>query len=63
MIRYKEEFCSTRVVKHWHRFPREVVGALSLETFKSESPDLDEGVPAYCKGLDQVAFKGPFQPK
>jgi len=23
------------VVKHWHRFPREVVEALSLETFKA----------------------------
>jgi len=23
-----------RVVKHWHRLPKEVVDALSLETFK-----------------------------
>ena len=25
---------TVRVVKHWHRFPREVVDAPSLETFK-----------------------------
>jgi len=24
-----------RVVKHWHRLPREVVDALSMETFKA----------------------------
>ncbi|KFW69193.1 hypothetical protein AS28_14607, partial [Pygoscelis adeliae] len=27
-------FFTLRVVKHWHRFPREVVDAPSLETFK-----------------------------
>jgi len=30
----RKKFFMIRVVKHWHRLPREVVGALSLETFK-----------------------------
>jgi len=28
-------FFTTRVVKHWHRLPREVAEAPSLETFKA----------------------------
>ncbi|KFV47664.1 hypothetical protein N341_11921, partial [Tyto alba] len=31
----RKKFFIMRVVKHWHRFPREVVGAPSLETFKA----------------------------
>ncbi|KFQ69026.1 hypothetical protein N335_02437, partial [Phaethon lepturus] len=30
----RKKFFTMRVVKHWHRLPREVVGAPSLETFK-----------------------------
>jgi len=30
----RKKFFMMRVVKHWHRFPREGVGAPSLETFK-----------------------------
>jgi len=34
----RNEFFTMRVVKHWHRLPREVVDAPSLETFQ---PRLD----------------------
>jgi len=30
----RKTFFAMRVVKHWHRLPREVVDARSLETFK-----------------------------
>jgi len=31
----RKKFFTMRVVKHWHRLPREVVEALSLETLKA----------------------------
>ena len=31
----RKTFVTTEVVKHWHRFPREAVGAPSLETLKA----------------------------
>ncbi|KFQ88320.1 hypothetical protein N337_09004, partial [Phoenicopterus ruber ruber] len=31
----RKKFFTMRVVKHWHRLPREVVDAPSLETFKA----------------------------
>ncbi|KFV60155.1 hypothetical protein N341_07203, partial [Tyto alba] len=31
----RKKFFTMRVVKHWHRLPREVVDAPSLETFKT----------------------------
>jgi len=51
-----------RVAKQWHRLPRDVVDAPSLETFKnrldggSEQPDPVEDVPACCSrvGLDDL---------
>jgi len=37
----RNKFFTLRVVRHWHRFPREVVGAPSLEEFKA---GLDEAM-------------------
>jgi len=58
-----------RVVKHWYRFPREVVDAPSLETFKVRL----KGALSHliwlkmslliAGGLDELTLKGPFQPK
>ncbi|KFM05389.1 hypothetical protein AS27_15826, partial [Aptenodytes forsteri] len=31
----RKKFFTLRVVKHWHRLPREVVDAPSLQTFKA----------------------------
>jgi len=30
----RQKFFTVRVMKHWHRLPREMVDAPSLETFK-----------------------------
>jgi len=43
-----------RVVKHWHRLPREVGEALCLEGQAgrgSEQPDLVEDSSARCRGV------------
>jgi len=55
--------------ERWHRLPREVVDAPSLEMFKAR---LDGALSNLIQlkmslltagGLDQMTFKGPFQPK
>ena len=51
-------------MKQW---PRDEVGAPSLQALRSGwgavSTDGAVGVPAQCRGLGQMAFKGPFQLK
>jgi len=65
----RKKFFRMRVVKHWHRLPREVVDAPSLETFKarlnralSNLTELKMSL-LTAGGLDQTTFKIPFQPK
>jgi len=58
-----------RVVKPWHRLPREVVDAPSLETFKARFDKALSNLMQLKMSLltagwvDWMAFKGPFQPK
>ena len=40
-LEIRKNFFTMRVVEHWHRLPREVVNAPSLETFKAR---LDEAL-------------------
>ena len=49
----RKKFFTLRVVKHWHRFPREAVEAPSLETFKArlDVPGVVEDAPARCRGV------------
>jgi len=53
----RKKFFTIRVVKHWHRLPREAVPAPSLEVFQgqvgwsSEQPGLGENVPAHGRGV------------
>ncbi len=51
----RKKFFVIRIVRHWHRFPREVMGALSLETDTqgqagpgSEQPDQAVEIPVHC---------------
>ena len=65
----RKRLCTARVVRPWHRLPREVVDAPSLETFQVK---LDRALSNLIQlktsllmagGLDRRTFTGPFQPK
>ena len=65
----RKKIFTVRVVRHWHRLPREVVDAPSLETPKVR---LDGALSNLiylwvslfvARELDWVTFKGPFQIK
>ena len=58
------KFFTQKVLRHWHRLPREVMGSPSLETLKI-SPDehlMELWVSLFiAEELDQMAFKSLFQ--
>jgi len=60
----KNNFLSRRVLLHWHRLPREVVGLPSLGVFKKYRDvalrDMVSGHSGYGLGLD--GLRGLFQP-
>ena len=50
-----KKFFRMRVVRHWHRLPREVVAAPSLEVFKVRSEIMTE-VPLQAAELTKASF-------
>ena len=58
---------TVRVVKHWHRLPREVghiPGNIQGQFgWGSEQPGLVEDVPAHCRGWGRRPLKVPPNPK
>ena len=62
----RKKLLSERVIMHWHRLPRQLVGSLSLEVFKScgdvALKDLvsGHGGNGLVVGLDDL--RGLFQP-
>ena len=64
----RKKFFTQRVVRCWHRLPREVVDVPSLETFRARldeilGPDLEVGNPAMAGGLVLDDLKDPLWPK
>ena len=55
MVGYKEKYFTIRMVRHWNRLPRDVVDALSLETFKAW---LDQALSTLIYLLTSLFFAG-----
>ena len=65
----RRKFFTRRVVTHWHRLPKEVVDAPSLETFRAR---LDVALGSLVWWLETLHIavvlklddhRGPFQPR
>lgn len=66
--RYKEDLFTMRLVKHWHRWPREVVDASFLETFevrmdRTLSSLIYLAMSLFTAGIWIRCFGDPFQHK
>jgi len=57
----RKKFFTLRVVRPWHRLPREAVAAPSLEVFKARLDGGFEATP-WQRGWNRMIFKVPSNP-
>ena len=65
-VNISKPFFTVRVTQHGHRLPRKVVQSPSLEIFKgiwTKSWAMGSAWPLLSRGLDQMTYRGPCQPK
>ena len=64
-LEVRRKFLPARVLRPWHRVPREAVaapGTLEVSKARLEQPGIVEGDPAHGRGWDGVGFKVPSNP-